>query len=263
MIPQRYIEEWRAVAPWTTDAQVEQDLVIARAIIEMYSDDLLKKSLAFRGGTALHKLYLTSQIRYSEDIDFVQINSEPVNPILKRMREKLSFLGTKRTVKQHIHNNTVIYRFDSEMQPIVPMRLKIEINTREHLSIFGLKEIPYQVNNAWFSGQCHITGYEIEELLGTKLKALYQRKKGRDLFDLYWALIHLDIDIGKVIHCYKIHMKHAVDKPPTQKQFLANMSEKLTDRDFTEDIRLVLMRGVEYDNEAAWKLVRKELVERI
>jgi predicted nucleotidyltransferase component of viral defense system len=119
MIPQRYIEEWRAVAPWTIDAQVEQDLVITRAIVEMYSDDLLKKSLAFRGGTALHKLYLTPQIRYSEDIDLVQINSEPINPILKRMREKLTFLGTKRTVKQHIHNNTVIYRFDSEMQPIV------------------------------------------------------------------------------------------------------------------------------------------------
>jgi predicted nucleotidyltransferase component of viral defense system len=81
------------------DAQVEQDLVIARAIVEMYSDDLLKKSLAFRGGTALHKLYLTPQIRYSEDIDLVQINSEPINPILKRMREKLTFLGTKRTVK--------------------------------------------------------------------------------------------------------------------------------------------------------------------
>jgi hypothetical protein len=58
-------------------------------------------------------------------------------------------------------------------------------------------------------------------------------------------------------------MKHAVDKPPTQKQFLANMSEKMTDRDFLEDIRLVLMRGVEYDDEKAWELVRKELVEKI
>jgi predicted nucleotidyltransferase component of viral defense system len=263
MIPQRYIEEWRAVAPWTTDAQVEQDLVIARAIVEIYSDDLLKKSLAFRGGTALHKLYLIPQIRYSEDIDMVQINTEPINPILKRMREKLSFLGTKRTVKQHIHNNTVIYRFDSEMQPIVPMRLKIEINTREHLNIFGLKEIPYTVNNAWFSGQCHITGYEIEELLGTKLKALYQRKKGRDLFDLYWALTHLDIDAEKVIRCYKIHMEHAAGKPPTKKQFLANMNEKIMDRDFVEDIRLVLMRGVEYDTEVAWELVKEELVGKI
>jgi predicted nucleotidyltransferase component of viral defense system len=103
----------------------------------------------------------------------------------------------------------------------------------------------------------------MEELLRTKLKALYQRKKGRDLFDLYWALTHLDIDVDKVIHCYKIHMEHAVDKPPTQKQFLANMSEKMMDRDFIEDIRLVLMRRVEYDDEAAWEVVRKELAEKI
>jgi len=229
MIPQRYIEQWRAVAPWTLDAQVEQDLVIARAIVEMYSDELLKKSLAFRGGTALHKLYLNPQVRYSEDIDLVQINSEPINPILKRIREQLSFLGTKRIVKQHIHNNTVIYRFDSEMQPITNMRLKIEINTREHLNILGLKEIPYKVKNDWFSGQCQITGYEIEELLGTKLKALYQRKKGHDLFDLYWALTQMNIDTEKVIYCYRIYMQNAVDKPPTQKQFLANMSEKIPD----------------------------------
>jgi predicted nucleotidyltransferase component of viral defense system len=179
------------------------------------------------------------------------------------MREKLTFLGTKRTVKQHIHNNTVIYRFDSEMQPVVNMRLKIEINTREHLNIFGLKEIPYTVKNSWFSDQCLITGYEIEELLGTKLKALYQRKKGRDLFDLYWALTHLDIDVDKVIHCYKIHMKHAVDKPPTQKQFLANMNEKITDKDFREDIYLLLRKNIEYDIDMEWELVKKELVEKI
>ena len=263
MIPQRYIEQWRAIAPWTLDAQVEQDLVLARTIVEMYSDDLLKKSLAFRGGTALHKLYLKPQIRYSEDIDLVQVNSEPINPILKRMRERLAFLGTKRTVKQHIHNNTVIYRFDSEMQPISNMRLKIEINTREHLNILGLKEIPYEVKNEWFSGQCHITGYEPEELLSTKLKALYQRKKGRDLFDLYWALSQLNINTEKLIHCYKIHMENAVAKPPTQKQFLLNMNEKLSDKDFREDIYLLLKQGVSYDIETAWALVRKELIEKI
>jgi predicted nucleotidyltransferase component of viral defense system len=263
MIPQRYIEEWRAVAPWILDAQVEQDLVIARAIVEMYSDDLLRESLAFRGGTALHKLYLKPPIRYSEDIDLVQIYPEPVNPILKRIREKLNFLGTKRTVKQHIHNNIVIYRFDSEIQPVVRMRLKIEINTREHLNILGLKEIPYEVKNSWFSGRCNITGYEIEELLGTKLKALYQRRKGRDLFDLYWAITHSDIDLEKIIHCYKIHMNKAVEKPPTKKQFLANMNEKMTNPEFMEDIRLVLRQGIVYDNEGAWDLVRKQLVEKI
>jgi len=251
------------MAPWALDAQVEQDLVIARAMVEIFSDDLLKKSLAFRGGTALHKLYLQPQIRYSEDIDLVQINSDSINPILKRMREKLVFLGTKRIVKQHIHNNTVIYRFDSEMQPITPMRLKIEINTREHLNVFELKEIPYEIKSTWFSAQCNVTGYEVEELLSTKLRALYQRKKGRDLFDLYSALKQLNIDTEKLIHCYKIYIKNVVNTPPSQKLFLANMNEKLSDKDFREDIYLLLKQGIGYDIETAWELVRKELIEKI
>jgi predicted nucleotidyltransferase component of viral defense system len=141
--------------------------------------------------------------------------------------------------------------------------LKIEINTREHLNIFGLKKIPYSVKNAWFSGQCNITGYEIEELLATKFRALYQRKKGRDLFDLYWALAQKDIDVEKLIYCYKLYIKNVVSVPPTQKQFLANMNEKMMDKDFREDVYLLLRKGIEYDINAAWKLVRNELVEKI
>ena len=263
MIPQRYIEEWKTQAPWAIDAQVEQDLIIARALVEIFSDDLLKNSLAFRGGTALHKLYLKPQIRYSEDIDLVQINSEPINPILKQIRERLSFLGTKRTVKQHIHNNTIIYRFEPEDPSVNIMRLKIEINTREHFNVLGLKEIPYKVENGWLSRECSLTGYELEELLGTKMRALYQRRKGRDLFDLYWALTNHSVDIDKLIQCYKTYMKYSVSKPPTQKQFLANMEEKMTDREFLDDVYIILKQGVEYDNGKAWEVVREEIIEKI
>ncbi|MHB9143712.1 MAG: nucleotidyl transferase AbiEii/AbiGii toxin family protein [Paludibacter sp.] len=263
MIPQRYIEEWKVQAPWPSDAQVEQDLVIARALVEMFSDDLLKESLAFRGGTALHKLYVKPQVRYSEDIDLVQINSEPINPILKRIREKLTFLGIKRTVKQHIHNNTIVYRFETEIQPVINMRLKIEINTREHFNVLGIKEIPFKVENTWFSGECNLSGYELEELLGTKLRALYQRRKGRDLFDLYWTMINHDVDVEKLLHCYKTYMEYSVDKPPTQKQFLANMEEKMLDKEFTEDIQFVLKPNVEYNNMTAWEFVKKELIEKM
>ena len=263
MIPKRYINEWRKHAPWPIDAQVEQDLIIARALVEMYSDDLLKNSLAFRGGTALHKLFLTPQIRYSEDIDLVQIHSQPINPILKQIRERLSFLGTKRTVKQHIHNNTIIYRFDTEDPSVPSMRLKIEINTREHFNVLGLKQIPYRVENGWFSGECILTGYELEELLGTKLRALYQRRKGRDLFELYWALKNQQIDTEKLIRCYKTYIQFSVDRPPTQKQFFANMEEKMTDCEFLEDIHIILKPGVEYNNNEAWEVVKKEIIEKM
>jgi len=265
MVEQQYIKNWQEQqAPWKTIVQVEQDLVISRAIVEMFSDDLIRNSLVFRGGTALHKLYITPQIRYSEDIDLVQINKEPINLVLKRMRERLSFLGTKRTVKQHIHNNTMIYRFNTELQPIVNVRLKIEINTREHLNILGLKEIPFEMNNGWFSGKCNVTGYEIEELLGSKLKALYGRKKGRDLFDLYWALINCkDIDIDKLLYCNKVHYEFAKQQQPTVKQFFRNMEEKLTDEEFTTDIFSVLKPEIEYDTLRAWEFVSKEIIERI
>ena len=263
MIPRRFIEEWKAVAPWPNDAQVEQDLVIVRALVEMFSDDFLRKSLAFRGGTALHKLYLKPPVRYSEDIDLVQINSEPINPILKQIRERLSFLGTKRTIKQHIHNNTIIYRFDSTTQPIINMRLKIEINTREHFQVLGFKRIPYEVENGWFSGNCMLTCYELEELLGTKLRALYQRRKGRDLFDLFWALEKQPVDIEKLISCYNTYLRFSVDSPPTQKQFLINMEEKMTDTEFLHDIHSILKSGIEFNIGEAWVIVRKNIIEKI
>ena len=263
MIPIRYIEEWKENAPWPSSAQIEQDMIITRALVEMFSDDLLKKSLAFRGGTALHKLYLPPQIRYSEDIDLVQVNPEPINPILKRIRERLSFLGTKRTVKQHIHNNTIIYRFETEVKPSVNMRLKTEINTREHFNVLGLKELPYKVESSWFSGECNLIGYELEELLGTKLRALYQRRKGRDLFDLYWAMTHQSVDAEKVVQCYKRYMEFSVDNPPTQKQFLVNMEEKMMMKEFTDDVYLILKKGVRYDDREAWAIVKKELIGKI
>jgi hypothetical protein len=177
MIPILNIKDWEKEHPWKKPSYIEQDLILSRAIVEIFSDDLLRKSLIFRGGTALHKLFIHPQVRYSEDIDLIQINREPINPVLKRIREVLSFLGAKRTVKQHIHNNTMIYRFDTEIPPVMNMRLKIEINTREHLNVLGLQEIPYEVKNGWFSGACNVTVYTIEEMLGLNSKHCIAEKR--------------------------------------------------------------------------------------
>src|SRR5450759_322287 len=263
MISRRYIEEWKANTSWPNDAQVEQDLVIERALVELFSDNLIRKSLAFRGGTALHKIFMKPQARYSEDIDLVQITAEPINPVLKQIREKVKFLGTKRSVKQNGNNNTIVYRFESEIPPIINLRLKIEINCREHFSVLGLKEIPFAVENSWFSGSCNIISYELEELLGTKLRALYQRRKGRDLFDLYWAITNHNLDIEKIIHCYKEYMNFVVKQPPTSKMFLANMEGKIHDPEFTGDIYSLLRPGVKYENDIAYDLIKSNLLEKI
>jgi predicted nucleotidyltransferase component of viral defense system len=262
MLPRRYIEEWKEFAPWSEDGQVEQDLIIEKALLQLFSNQFIKERLAFRGGTALHKLFLKPQVRYSEDIDLVQINAEPIKDTISAIRKQLSFLG-KPVVKQKANNNTLVYRFKSEIPPVINLRLKIEINCREHFSVLGYNEIEHTINNTWANGSCKLISFEKEEMLGTKLRALYQRKKGRDLYDLYHALSNLKLDNQKLIQCYREYMAFSVDKPPTQKQFIMNMEGKLEDPDFEGDIYALLRPGVQYDQRKAYELIRTELIEKI
>ena len=57
MIFQTAITHWRNIAPWPQDAQVEQDLILCRALVQIFQDAGLAKALLLRGGTALHKLF--------------------------------------------------------------------------------------------------------------------------------------------------------------------------------------------------------------
>ena len=76
--------------------QLEQDLIISRALVEIFNHPLLAESLAFRGGTALFKLHL-APMRYSEDIDLVQVHPAPIGPVMDALQEKLnSWLGKPR-----------------------------------------------------------------------------------------------------------------------------------------------------------------------
>ena len=146
MIPQAYITEWSKNVPWQTNEQVEQDLVICRALVEIFNDKCLADSLAFRGGTALHKLYLQPQPRYSEDIDLVQVRSEPIKETIQHFQKALSFLD-KSNVTQRQGNNTVYYRFESEFPPVQNLKLKIEINCREHFSVLDWEKKPFAVKS--------------------------------------------------------------------------------------------------------------------
>lgn len=259
MIPAPYITEWRASAPWSQDAWVEQDLVIGRALVEIFQDPELADSLAFRGGTALHKLHMAPAARYSEDIDLVQIRPEPIGPTLDALRAALDpWLGTPRRITKHGRVDAV-YRFDSEDRPPIPLRLKLEINTREHVSELDHVTIPYRIENRWFSGAADITSFALDELLATKLRALYQRKKGRDLFDLWLALNRGLADPPRLVACFRRYME-AGGHAASRAEFEANLDEKRGDPGFRSDIEPLLRPGVDWDFDDALDAVLDRLV---
>ncbi|GMU87671.1 MAG: hypothetical protein AMXMBFR48_29120 [Ignavibacteriales bacterium] len=257
MIPKQYITEWSATAPWVNNYQIEQDLVIERCIVEIFSDELLRENLAFRGGTALHKIFFRPQVRYSEDIDLVQISNEEIGLVLTRLRAKLSFLGLA-GYKRAEHNNTLIYKFRSEYENI-PLKLKVEINTREHFSVLGYKEAERSVQSEYFSGACKIKTFQSEELLATKLRALYQRSKGRDLFDIWFSLKYGKPDTEKIIFAFSEYML-AEGHKVSQKEFLANLTNKSADINFLHDISGLLRSEVEYNAEKALEDVIREII---
>lgn len=155
----------------------------------------------------------------------------------------------------------MLFRMESEVPPVVPIRLKIEINYVEHFNELGLVKMPFAVKSHWFTGQCAITTYALNELLGTKLRALYQRKKGRDLFDLYVALTEAEVNTSEILQCYNRYMAFSVQQPPTYKQFVANMEAKMADSDFLGDTRVFLRPERPFDPQAGYEAVRAQLID--
>lgn len=262
MIPQLAIDAWREHVPWISAAQVEQDLVISRALVEIFSDETLRSQLAFRGGTALNKLVLPVPARYSEDIDLVQNEARPIGATLDLLRKRLDrWLGTP---KRELSEGRAIlrYRFTSETPPVVNLRLKVEINTREHFTVLGLKSHKFSIENRWFNGSTEILTCQLEEMLGTKLRALYQRKKGRDIFDIAVSMKHFPkLSKANVVKCFHQYMEHGGHRV-SRAEYEANLAQKAGHPGFLGDIGPLLSGevGATFNFADALTLIQKEFL---
>ena len=263
MIPASYLQEWSTKAPWPDSRQIEQDLVICRALCDLFNSPALAGKIAFRGGTAIGKLLFRKALRYSEDIDLVQTQPEAIGPTVDAIRDALSWLG--KCNRTHAgHSMHLVFKFTPEADPETTLKLKVEINTREHESLYGIKKYPFEIDNRWHRAKTEIASFEPEELFGTKLRALLQRRKNRDLFDLNEGLKQLSMNPDKLIACFE-HYLALEGKPITRAAAEQRMLEKLA-RSLTEDIAPLLPTGIAFTEDDAIDAFGKvwtELVVRI
>ena len=154
------------------------------------------------------------------------------------------------------------YRFETSFAPVSTMRLKIEINTREHFSVMGITRRAFTVHNPRFDGTTELPVYHFDELLGTKVRALYQRKKGRDLYDLWIALVSGAAYCSRIVECFEHYMGRD-EATVSRAEFEANMAAKLTSDVFLEDIRPLIPAEVAYDPVTAAAIVQRELIAKL
>jgi predicted nucleotidyltransferase component of viral defense system len=228
MISAQNIVAWGNIVPWADTRQVEQDLIICRALIDIFIDEGLRDALRFRGGTALNKLHFPAPLRYSEDIDLVRTSSGPIGPILDRMRMVLEpWLGRAQFDQSPVAPK-LRFRVQAEDGSGVPIRLKVEINTREIEAYDAPQAIMLRVENPWFNGETAIPTFSHEEMLATKLRALLQRDKGRDLFDIAHALsIFVELDPDRIIYLFSRYLElsgQSISRAQAQQRMLAKLA---------------------------------------
>lgn len=263
MIPRATITEWRnAGYQWQTDVMVEQDLLISRMLVALFQNECIHGRLIFRGGTALQKLFLPEPLRFSEDIDLVQREPGPIGPLFDSIRKIFQDWLGEPTRKQGPGGATLIYRLLSEDTPPLPLRIKIEINTREHFQVFPIESKTIDIRTRWFEGRADIPVYQLEELMATKLRALYQRRKGRDLFDLAAVLRLKDVNKARIIEVFDKYLKSEGHRIYAS-DFHANMLAKLDHPAFKQDCAPLLRPGIRFDIQNDFEMIETMLISNL
>lgn len=267
----------QAQVPWPQLRQVEQDLLLCRAMGALFNDNFLRGQIAMRGGTLLHKVHLAPAARYSEDIDLVVFGDRPEGHVAKAIRRVLrSELGAPAdslwdTIQLAIRNVVkpsrvlrLTYAVPSVSEPGVTLDIVVEANMTERSPHRAIVGIPFAFTFRDEPITARLNGYDLHEMLGTKLRALFQRKRGRDLFDLYWALTKAEpaVDEQAVVNSF-LHYLRQEGGVAGRAEFYGILDAHLSDRGFCSDMRQLLRTGLNYDPQEAGKVVKARLLKRL
>ena len=264
----------QTVAPWPSVRQVEQDLLLCRAMAAIFDDDFLRTQVVMRGGTLLHKVYLAPAARFSEDIDLVVFGDRPEGHVRKALRRVLvDVLGTpqnsaRSALSLAIRNTArpsrilrMTYAVSSVSTQGATLEIVVEVNVTERASHRPIMEIPFEFPFRGDSVRTSINGYDFHEMLGTKMRALFQRRRGRDLFDLYWALTLANppVDPRTVIESF-LHYLRQEGAAVGRLEFVAIIESHLADTGFRSDMDFLLRKGISYDPVIAGAYVKSNLL---
>ena len=264
----------QAVVPWVAQYQVEQDLLLCRAMVALFDDKFLNSQIAMRGGTLLHKVHLAPPARYSEDIDLVVVGTRPPDHIRRAIRRVLTdVLGMPKasvwgTLALAIRNTVkpsrvlrMTYSTRSIIEPNRMLDIVVEANVTERKPHRAVVEMPFSFPFREKPVQTHVKGFDIHEMLGTKMRAMFQRKRGRDLFDLYWALTKspTPVDPAAIIASFDHYLKQEGTKVG-RAEFIRILDGHLKDRGFCSDMLPLLRTDITYDPQAAGKYLKTHLL---
>ncbi|PKO23993.1 MAG: nucleotidyl transferase AbiEii/AbiGii toxin family protein [Chloroflexi bacterium HGW-Chloroflexi-1] len=197
------------------DKTIEKDYVLTWTLLAI-AESPLRNRLAFKGGTALKKVYVPDY-RFSEDLDFTLLdnisNAEltaAVETLFAWLRREVNITLAVRRVEIHQTGNPAIYlNYGGPLGGDVSSRFFKTDFTRDEVLLFPLVEAPLHVPYSdCRSRNQTLRVYSPEEILAEKLCALLGRTEPRDLYDVHYILEHGLADARAVSHRVDEKMAH-------------------------------------------------------
>jgi len=240
----------------------------------LFNDKFLRSQIAMRGGTLLHKVHLAPAARYSEDIDLVVYGDRPEAHIAKAIKRVLKDVFGKPTdsiwdtiqlaIRNVVKPSRVLrltYSVPAVSEPGATLDIVVEANVTERKPHRDIVHIPFEFTYRDATVKSTLNGYDLHEMLGTKMRALFQRKRGRDLFDLYWALTMATpaVDPAIIIDSFR-HYLEQEGSSAARAEFIGILDSHLSDRSFCNDMMPLLRVGLHYDPQLAGELVKAKLL---
>ena len=154
------------------------------------------------------------------------------------------------------------WRTKATTDPELTLRIKIEMNTHETSPARTHIKMPYSVNSPlYYTGHADVLTFDPHELVATKLRALHQRKKGRDLFDLWLALTQMTLDPDEILRCFE---PYRPDGGYTSATAIDTLRAHLQDKTFRDDLNLLVSQWpAGYDVDTAGELITSTLLSRV
>jgi len=190
-------------------AEKDYFLVLVSKIIY---NSTLREKLVFKGGTALHHIYL-KQLRFSEDLDFTAIKEPLTIDEIKKAFAPYDFLEIK---KEYISKATIKIerlKFDGPLGQ--PNSLKIDIDFIQNIVLLPI-DLEYENN---YGIKTKVRVMDIREICAEKIRTISDRARYRDFYDLTMIFKNFKINLKEIVNLIK---QKEIRQPITKKSILEN-----------------------------------------
>lgn len=252
------IRSWADEIGTANQLLAEQDFRLVHLLAAIAENTDTAQKLYLKGGTAINKLYLQDRglSRLSVDLDFNHIGSkeqvfkernEVINQLLKIIQSHNNTYHLE--VSEKRYEQTTIRAAYTSLAGSAPQRIKIEISHVERFPILPTLMKPLSLPR---EGKVAVTTYKLEELISTKIRALYDRLKGRDVYDMWSAnrVESLDKTAVRKLFLYYFYRDRKVFNPKT---FAQRMQKAISENTISDDVSGFVRPNLSFDLRQASK----------